>query len=241
MNPVYLADLTWPDVEAHLQRDNRLLLVTGATEQHGHHLPLGTDCIIPSTIAGRLSARTGVPIAPVVNYGYSESHMAFPGTFTLTEETLRALYLELLQSAYRQGWRRFFVLNGHGGNRAAWEWVAALAIKVKPDLKVYLSHWWQEPTVAALTRQTFGRTEGHAGLEESAAVLVTHPHLVHLDNAPGTADVPEQVWQGTPSAIRSAIPSGAVGLNPADATADFGERLIELLVSDYQSLLDGEW
>ncbi len=241
MHPVYLADLTWPDVEALLVTDDRLLIVTGATEQHGRHLPLGTDNIIPLTIAARLSARTQVPIAPVINYGMSEAHMAFPGTFTLTEDTLKALYLEVVQSAYRQGWRRIFVLNGHGGNRAAWEWVAALATKIKADLKVYLSHWWTEELVRDFARETVGRNEGHAGLEETAAVLLTRPHLVRLSRAEGQEDISEEIWSQSPEAVRAALPSGAIGLNPAEATADFGEQMVERLVRDYQLLLDGEW
>ncbi|MDQ4075661.1 MAG: creatininase family protein [Chloroflexota bacterium] len=241
MQPVYLADLTWPDVEALLARDNRLLLVTGATEQHGRHLPLGTDNIIPISIAARLSAQSGVPIAPALNYGMSEHHMAFPGTFTLTEDTLKALYLELLQSAYRQGWRRIFVLNGHGGNRQAWEWTAALATKLKQDLKIYLSHWWSEEIVRDFARETVGRTEGHAGLEETAAVLVTRPHLVQLDKAEGHENVSEDVWSLTPEELRVALPLGAIGQNPAEATADFGAQMIDLLVREYLALLEGDW
>ena len=174
MQPTYLSDLAWPDVEHLLAQEDRLLLVTGATEQHGRHLPLGTDTFIPWMIAGRLSARTGVPIAPYLPYGMSEAHMAFPGTFTLSEETLRSLYLELLQSAYRQGWRRVFVLNGHGGNRSAWEWAAALAIRIKADLKVYLAHWWTEELVQTFMRGAIGRNEGHAGVEERRGGRVRH-------------------------------------------------------------------
>ena len=89
MQPIYLTDLTWTQTESLLAKDDRLLLVTGATEQHGHHLPLGTDNFIPLTLAERLSARTGIPIAPQLPIGMSESHMAFPGSFTFTTETLK--------------------------------------------------------------------------------------------------------------------------------------------------------
>lgn len=240
MHPTYLADLTWPEVEDLVARDDRLLMVTGATEQHGRHLPLGTDNMIPFTIATRLSAQTGVPIAPVMNFGYSEVHMAFPGTFTLTEETLRAVYLEMVQSAYRQGWRRLFVLNGHGGNIAAWEWVAALAIKIKPELKIYLANWWRESFVLDFARETVGRNEGHAGLEETAAILVTRPHLVRLEEAVGS-NLSNTQSDLSPEAYRSMVPHGAIGADPSQATVDWGDQLIALLVREYLALLDGAW
>lgn len=241
MQPIYLVDLTWPDVEALLAREDRLILVTGATEQHGRHLPLGTDTFIPTTLAARLSARTGVPIAPPLPVGMSEAHMAFPGTLTLSQDTLQSVYLEMVQSAYRQGWRRLFVLNGHGGNQAAWNWAATLAAKVKPDLKIYIGHWWSEPSVRDFAREVMGRNEGHAGLEETAAVLVTRPHLVRLEAAVGEEAISSEIWSRPPDEVRAAVPSGAVGANPADATADFGEQMLERLLREYVALMDGPW
>lgn len=241
MQPIYLSDLTWPDAEALLARDNRLILVAGATEQHGRHLPLGTDTLIPWTLAARLSARTEVPIAPRIPFGMSESHMAFPGTFTLTQETLQTLYLELIQSAYRQGWRRLLVLNGHGGNRAAWNWAAPLAMKVKSDLRIIVTHWWTEESVRAIARQAVGRNEGHAGLEETAAVLASRPYLVKLGEAEGHANAPDSVWSQPPNEVRAALPIGAIGVNPSDATADLGEQILDRLTRDYVAILEGDW
>lgn len=241
MTPIYLSDWTWPDVEAYLTLDNRLIFVTGATEQHGRHLPLATDSIIPTTLAERLSARTGVPIAPVFHYGMSEAHMAFPGTLTLSQDVLQGAYLDLIKSAYRHGWRRLFVLNGHGGNRAAWNWAASLACKIKQDLKIYMTHWWTEESVRDLSQEVYGRAEGHAGLEETAAVLVSHAHLVHLNDAVGTENAPDDIWTQEPHIVRAALPTGAIGAAPGDATTEHGERIIAILVEDYGQLLEGEW
>ncbi len=241
MTPTYLSDWTWPDVEAYLANDNRLIFVTGATEQHGRHLPLATDSIIPTTLAERLSERTGIPIAPVFHYGMSESHMAFPGTLTLSEDVLQGVYLDLVKSAYRHGWRRLFVLNGHGGNRPAWNWAASLACKIKPDLKIYMTHWWTEESVRALSQEVYGRTEGHAGLEETAAVLVSHAHLVNLKEAIGTETIPDDIWTQELVVVRAALPTGAIGKNPGDATAAHGERIMAMLVEEYGKLLEGDW
>lgn len=234
-----LTEMTWPEVERLLRLDDRLILVTGSTEQHGRHLPLGTDQFIPQLLAHRLSEQAGVVVAPVLALGMSELHTAFPGTLTLTQETLQTTYLELMQSAYRQGWRKFFVLNGHGGNRKAWEWVIALATKIKPDVRFHLTAWWQEPEVRALSQAEYGRTEGHAGLAETAGVLVYDKSLVRVGAATGTAD---HGFTGdeSPAAFRAAYPSGAIGERPGEATVSFGERMIERLVAKYLHLLD-EW
>lgn len=241
MNPIYLAQLSWTEAESYLQQENRLILVMGATEQHGYHLPLATDTLIPITLAERLSVATGVAIAPPIPYGMSEAHMAFPGTFTLSPEVLQGLYLDIIKSAYRHGWRRLFIINGHGGNRTALNWAITLACKIKRDLKIYLSHWWTEESVKAVAQTVYGRNEGHAGLEESAGVLVDHPHLVRLSEAVGYPDAPDDIWNSTPEAVRAALPSGAVGEKPGAATRDFGERMVAVLVEEYVALLNGSW
>lgn len=239
--PIFLDRLTWPMVEQQLQADDRILVVTGATEQHGRHLPLGTDRLIPLHLARRLSARLAIPIAPPVPYGMSEAHMAFPGTMTLTEETLKALYLELVQSLYRQGWRRLFVLNGHGGNQPALRWVANLAPRIKPDLRLYVADWWEEPEVRTLVHDEIGRNEGHAGIEETAVLLAAAPDRTDLSQAVGERKVEPGIWTRTPQEIRRALPSGAIGDAPGEATAALGALIVDRLVESYAALLDGEW
>ena len=240
MQPIYLTDLTWPQVERLLAQDDRLILVTGATEQHGHHLPLGTDNFIPRTLAEHLSARTRVPIAPLLPIGMSESHMAFPGSFTFTPETVKGVYLELVQSAYRNGWRRLFVINGHGGNIPMWTWVISLAMKIKKDLKIHATHWWQEDIARQYVYEQVGRNENHAGLEESAAMLVSRPELVQLKEAIGHTNVPEDIWSRSPAEVRVLVPSGAIGASPAQATKEIGEEMLARLIDQYTEFMN-EW
>lgn len=242
MTPTYLAQLPWTAVEALLATgEDRLIVITGATEQHGHHLPLGTDTLIPTTLAERLSVATGVAIAPPVPFGMSEAHMAFPGTITLSQEVLQGLYLDVIKSAYRHGWRRLFIINGHGGNRNALNWAVSLACKIKRDLKVYVSHWWTEEVVKAVAQEVYGRNEGHAGLEETAGVLVDHAAWVRLEEAVGHPDAPDEVWNSEPDVVRAALPSGAVGEDPSAATAEFGEQMVARLVEEYIELVNGAW
>lgn len=240
MDVTYLAHMTWMETEAYLAQENRLILVTGATEQHGRHLPLGTDTLIPISLAERLSAATGIAIAPPLPFGMSESHMAFPGTITLSTDVLQNVYLDVIKSAYRHGWRRLFVINGHGGNRAAWQWAASLACKIKRDLKIYVSHWWTEETILNVAQAVHGRNEGHAGLEETGVVLVDSPQWVKLELAESHAPIPAEAWDD-PDTLRAALPGGSVGENPAAATADFGEQMLAALVAEYVTLVNGAW
>src|SRR5215813_2739536 len=110
-----LEDMNWMDVERYLEKDNRIILLTGSTEQHAY-LSLMTDILIPSRIALAVSEREGVVVAPPFNFGYSRVFAGFPGTISLTRQTFSHVLVEIVECLLHQGFRRFFVLNGHGGN-----------------------------------------------------------------------------------------------------------------------------
>jgi creatinine amidohydrolase len=110
-----LEDLTWMDVERYLEQDDRIILITGATEQHAY-LSLLTDILIPSKIALAVAERERVLIAPPLNFGFSRSLAYFPGTISLTRATFDLVLAEMVECLLHQGFRRFLILNGHGGN-----------------------------------------------------------------------------------------------------------------------------
>lgn len=109
-------DLNWMDVDKYLAQDDRVILITGATEQHAY-LSLLTDILIPSRIALAVSERTGVLIAPPLNFGVSYYFVDFPGTISLSEHTFDAVLSEIVEGLLQQGFARFFIMNGHGGNK----------------------------------------------------------------------------------------------------------------------------
>lgn len=147
-----LENMNWMDVEAYLEHDDRIIIVTGATEQHAH-LSLLTDIIIPSKIADAVAEREKVLIAPPLNFGYSRYFSAFPGTISLTQNTLSTVILEIFECLLHQGFRRFFFLNGHGGNQ-----MPAFLNEIHQtddDLNVIWYNWWKEKAVKA-----FGERHG---------------------------------------------------------------------------------
>ena len=136
-------ELNWMQLERYLENDDRVVLPLGSTEQHAY-LSLGTDAILAERVAVGAADPLGVPVLPALPYGLTPVFAAYPGSPTLTEATYFAVLRELLESLHGQGFRRFLVLNGHGGNAPAEpvvsEWAAGQA-----DARVLFHNWWNSP------------------------------------------------------------------------------------------------
>lgn len=143
-------DLTWMQVERYLEHDDRVVLPLGSTEQHAY-LSLGVDAILSERVSVEAAEPLGVPVLPVLPYGLTPSFAAYPGSPSLRLSTLLAVLGDLLDSLHGQGFRRFLVVNGHGGNRPvaglAPEWTAA-----NPGTQVLFHDWWSGPRAAAAVR-----------------------------------------------------------------------------------------
>lgn len=140
-----IEDLNWMDVEEYLKKDDRLILVAGACEQHGY-LSLLSDVKIPMALADAASKQTGVLVAPPVNFGSSPYFLTYPGTFSLRLATLMDLMEDIVRSAYGQGFKRILVLNGHGGNNGLKARLTELVNEL-PGLKMQWYAWWTAHSV----------------------------------------------------------------------------------------------
>jgi creatinine amidohydrolase len=109
-------ELNWMDVERYLERDNRVMVVLGACEQHGY-LSLLTDVKIPLALADAASRQSGVLVAPPLNFGISPYFLSYPGTISLRTETFIRVVEDLITSLYEQGFRRFLVFKRPWGER----------------------------------------------------------------------------------------------------------------------------
>ena len=146
-----LEDLNWNDVEEYLKNDDRIILILGACEQHGS-LSLLTDVKIPLALADAASRQKNVLIAPPLNFGVSPYFLAFPGTISLSSDTFLQVVEDIVRSLYQQGFRRFLVLNGHGGNAAASQKLVELANEL-PGMKSAWYAWWLSHSIENIAQK----------------------------------------------------------------------------------------
>jgi mycofactocin precursor peptide peptidase len=206
---VEIAQARWPECE-----DVPVLLVpVGATEQHGPHLPLGTDTAIATTVA----ARSGLPVAPALPYGASGEHESFPGTVSIGTEILAAVIVELGRSACRFA-GRLVLVNGHGGNVGALRAAVALLRSEGRDVA-----WFPCGVPGA---------DAHAGHHETGVMLALAPDTVRPDlAAPGnTAPLRELMPAISAGSVRDVSPSGVLG-DPTGATAGEGAETVSVIVA----------
>jgi creatinine amidohydrolase len=157
-------DLTWFDIEKYLQIDDRLILVLGACEQHGY-LSIMSDSKIPLALADTASQKSGVLVAPVVNFGISPYFMDYPGTLSLRASTLLDIAEDFIRSAYHHGFKRILILNGHGGNDPARARLYEVTNTI-PDLQIAWYSWWQSRSVDTVA-QKYGLLSYHAAWIEA--------------------------------------------------------------------------
>ncbi len=140
-----IEDLNWMDVEEYLKNDDRLMIVAGACEQHGY-LSLLTDVKIPLALADAASQRTGVLVAPPLNFGSSPYFLSYPGTLSLRLTTLMDAGEDIVRSAFGHGFRRILILNGHGGNNGLKARLTELVNEL-PKLNIQWYAWWLASSV----------------------------------------------------------------------------------------------
>ena len=243
-------ELTSPQIGALDREKTVVILPIGSVEQHGDHMPLGTDTILGQTVslaaAGELD---DVIVLPPPWYGFSAHHMRFPGSITLSAETLMAVVNDIVAAVVKHGFRRILIVNGHGGNGGAIDVLAST-----------LGHrHYGVARIAALTYFTLARDEiaalrksapggmGHACEFETAMMQAVRPELVHIDRAttiypdPGSKYLTTDLLGG--SAIRvyhdfgDLSPSGVLG-DPSLATPEAGARFLAATVAALKAFIE---
>ncbi|MFW5895990.1 MAG: creatininase family protein [archaeon] len=216
-----LADATWTDVDD--THADVVLLPVGSTEQHGPHAPLGTDHFTAATVAdaAATTADDELVVAPPIPIGVSEEHRQFTGTVWVSPDTFRAYVRETVESMFGHGWNRVVIVNGHGGNAAAIEEVAA-RLSRRDDALVAPFTWFDAVDTDL--------DMGHAGPVETSLLLRTAPELVHEDRFEAAASGGTDRWGDWVSGVNLAPDSaaftdnGTVG-DPREASADAGATL----------------
>jgi len=177
--PLLLADLSSPETRDLLPRIELVLVPVGAHEQHGPNIAVSTDTISADALCRATAARVGpsVAVAPAIPWGVSWHHLRFAGTISLRQSTLIAVLEDVVGSLYAHGFRRFLVVNGHGGNTAA---ITTAIEQIKQDTGVPLiaSVFGYALIAEQAKRLLPAEAIGHGGGDEAAVVMAVEPHRV---------------------------------------------------------------
>ncbi len=208
------------------------MLPVGSLEQHGPHLPLGTDTRIAVAVAARACAgRAGVGIAPPVAMGASGEHADFPGTLSIGTEALTLLLVELGRHASLH-WPAMLLVNGHGGNVPA---ITAAVSRLRAEGRA--CHVWHAGIRPGMAGDV--PVDAHAGRIETSLMLALAPGEVRLAAAaPGeTRPLAEIMDDLRAHGTRHVSPSGVLG-DPAGASAAEGGRILAALAASLARTLD---
>lgn len=247
--PTYaLHKMSWPEVAQAAQTVDLVLIPIGSTEQHGPHLGLGQDHLIANAYCERAAQRLAPRLLalPAIPWGISDHHMNFPGTMTLRPETFLDLLEDIIVSMRHHGFRRFLIVNGHGGN----QWLMSVAVqdigfRLDIDFLGCVGHYTlgDDSVLKDIAGEIPG---GHACEMESSHDYYLAPDLIRQDAlAPGALDEAfkamleplqqlELVW---PNAFNAHAPAGALG-DARKGTREVGERLIESSIDELAEILD---
>jgi creatinine amidohydrolase len=173
--------MSWDEVRDLLRETDTVLIPVGSMEQHGPHLPLGTDTFIATEMARRISEKIGIAFTPGIPYGYSIEHLSFPGSVTLTQEGLMSVVKDVCESMIYHGFKKIVLVNGHGGNVGILETlIQSLKAKHKVTLALInitdmLMEYLQESSEPRLSRIT------HADELETSILMAIDETKVKLN------------------------------------------------------------
>jgi creatinine amidohydrolase len=230
--------MAWPEVEEYLKRSQGVIIPVGATEQHGPTGLIGTDTICAENLAWKAGELADAVVGPTLAIGMSEHHMHFPGSVTLRPTTLISVVRDVVLSLARHGFRRFFFVNGHGGNTASINAAFFEAYSEAPQLvrggdevRCLNGEWWETPSAEELSQELFGDKDGdHASASEISIAAAAHPDQLKTAELDPAVAPSSHVFG--PADFRRRYPEGRMGSHPELASVEAGERIIESVAAD---------
>ena len=223
---------TWPEVRDQLKRKPVAVIAVGAQEEHGPHLPLSTDTVQSAELARRLAEALDLMLLPYIPYGDSWGVSGFPGTVSISFNTIYALLIDIGNSLLTTGFKAIIVVNGHFGNHAPLE-LAVRDLTTRHHLPSLLLDY---PGMAEIAGEVCeskpaAPTFFHADEFETSMMLALRPEAVHMDKAQAEYPVFPPTYGAESILIDTFNESGVFG-DPRPATAEKGERILEMLTQE---------
>jgi len=246
MSKVRMEEMSWKEVEEAIRKGkNTVIVPVGSIEQHGPHLPEGTDTFIGEVLGERIARILGnALVAPAIRPGCSQHHMDFPGTITIKPETLMKIVKEICICLAKHGFKTIVLLPTHGGNFAP---ITAVLPEISSELK--------DVRIVALTDlkefidkmnevmvkygASIKEAGSHAGASETSIMLALNEKLVRMDLA-------EKGFMGKYTrtklyslGLKAISPNGIIG-DPGKASKKAGKAIIESLAQHFASKIKEE-
>jgi creatinine amidohydrolase len=226
------------EIASYIQNSKVALLPVGAVEAHGPHLPLGTDNFLAEEVANKLADQVQGLVLPTLPFGQVWSLSDFPGSLTLSNQTLTNIIVEIGQSLFRQGFRIFVMINGHYGNSVALKEASRVLYETNPDCKVFVMFYPGTKEIIREVRESKPVHDSyfHACELETSYMLYLAEDRVNMDRAindtptiPDTADVTPTPW--------SQFTKTAVLGDATVATKEKGEKIITVALSTMTKMI----
>jgi creatinine amidohydrolase len=241
-----LATMNALQVKNSINRSTTAIMVIGACENHGDHMPFGADFIFPTELLKRIAAKIkNVIILPYIPYGQSSHHSDYQMTMSLRSGTVVRIIQDICQSLIKNGIQRILIINGHDGNIAPIEVASRYVKDLHPTVVIAcLEAWWT--LVGQSKHNLFDVWDGlgHGGEAETSAMLAVRPDLVKMSNAP------EDLIPKLPPNVRiywkfnELSDTGATGA-PRKATVKKGYEIVQtlenILISFLNDMDDNRW
>ena len=251
----FASELTWPDYDAAVRNGQTPILIPiGAMEQHGHHMPLHVDVLLPTESSCRVALATGALVSPPFTYGYTPDQNSdvgnhLPGPSTRDGPPVRPARTEISKEFARHGVRKLCLVNGHYEN--SWFIIEGIDLALRElrwdgitDLKVVVLSYWDfvhEEAIAKLYPDGFpGWAVEHGGVLETSLMLALHPHLVQLDRAVDHAPATFPPYDVYPVKPEWTPPSGTLS-SPKQASVEKGEILLDVCTRGIVEALRAEF
>lgn len=239
-----IANEAWTDLEGYFDDKSLALVPLGSTEQHGPHLPEGTDHFIAEAFARAVADRTGYLCTPTVPVGVSPHHRQFHGTMWVEPEVFREYIASLARNLTYHGIDRVVFVNAHGGNV---EHLREVGRSLRDDRVAYAVEWMWNDSIPDLVDELFENNGPHGGPKETAMIQHLHPELVHNDRLEAARDGGLVDWENS-DAIKHGTrtfydsidntENGVLG-DQTDATAEKGKLMFEAATDQLVQLC--EW
>jgi Uncharacterized protein, putative amidase len=245
---MHLADKAWPDLEEYFEGESLALVPLGSTEQHGPHLPEGTDHRIAEALASEAADRTGYLCTPTITVGVSPHHRQFHGTMWVEAPVFRDYVESLTRNLASHGVDRVVYVNAHGGNT---DHLREVGRRLRDDGLLYSLTWMWDESVPELVDDLFETNGPHGGPKETAMMLHIDRGLVHEDRLEEAREDGLVEFDETTGTVHGArtfydaidnTENGVLG-DQTDATPEKGAQLFEAASHELVELcewLDGQ-